>query len=46
MVMEVMELLETSQVGDARDVLAAMVLLVVHDYAVPIREYPSDQPSR
>ena len=30
-VMEVMELLETSQVRDARDILAAMVLPVVHE---------------
>ena len=31
MVMEVMESLESSQVGDAREVLAAMVLPVVHE---------------
>jgi hypothetical protein len=31
MVMEVMESLESSQVGDAREVFAAMVLQVVHE---------------
>ena len=31
MVMEVMEALESSPVGDAHDALAAMVLLVVHE---------------
>ncbi len=44
MVMEVMEPLESSQVGDAREVFAAMVLPVVHEGEIVIAGIqPEDQ---
>ena len=44
MVMEVMESLESSQVGDAREVVAAMVLPVVHEGEIVVSGIqPEDQ---
>jgi hypothetical protein len=44
MVMEVMESLESSQVGDAREVVAAMVLPVVHEGEIVVSGVePEDQ---
>jgi len=44
MVMEVMESLESSPVGDAHDALAAMVLLVVHEGEIVVAGIePEDQ---
>ena len=44
--MEVMESLESSQVGDAREVVAAMVLPVVHEGEIVVAGIqPDDQKS-